>query len=187
MTEYTVQKIDGVEYIILQQGTAIHQIDVGAISSWGVLLGTTDTREILEAILKEGRSSENLIDWEELYSALGNNLDEMSKAGVPVEFSEILLDPELGSPVPGKDKVDRLENARQKVRDDVADAPDGAILLTSKMCDEIREEILSQKPERLEQARLDFIDELSPEYEIRPVAPVQDESSVFQTGGVDEV
>ncbi len=167
MDTYSVQEIAGKSYIILQSADSSFQIDMDAISSWGVLLGLTDKAEIVRSILQESGAELGTVDWSELYNALGENLDAMSLSGVPVEFAEDLLDPSLGSPVPGAEKIEKLERVRNKAKTNLW-AVAGGEQLTDAALSGLVTKIDS---ERVKNGRTDFIDALSPVYELTPNSP----------------
>lgn len=162
MDSYSIQTIAGKDYILLEREDISHQIDMDAMSSWGVLLGITDEAELLKAIVQHASTEGDTVDWGELYDALGENLDAMSASGVPVELAEDLLDPSLGSPVPGPEKTEKLEMARAKAISDLwaeTSPPD----LDETALTALVSEIDSNK---VKTGRTDFIDALAPVYEV---------------------
>lgn len=168
MDSYSVQTIAGKDYILLEREDISHQIDMDAISSWGVLLGITDEAELLKAIVQHASTEGSTVNWGELYDALGENLDAMSASGVPVGLAEDLLDPLLGSPVPGPEKIEKLERVRAKAISDLwseISPPD----LDEAALTALVFEIDSNK---VKVGRTDFIDALAPVYEIAYPPPL---------------
>lgn len=165
--EFRTEAVDDVEYLIGDDGEGnIHQIDLRAIGSWGLLLGLSDPAEIVAAILRHqevpvGPGQPNM--WTPLYDALGDGLDAMSAAGVPPEHMEDLLDPALGSPVPGPEVCGKLEEARARGRQKVAESPEPYGDVSAAVT-----EALAGHCEKITEDRLAFVDKLAPVYEIPP-------------------
>jgi len=163
---YQIQNVSGTNYIMIESGTTIHQIPVPALSSWGLLLGLTDPGEIIKKILTyrelENDSSENI--WGPLYEALNEGLDKMSAAGVPPELMEILLDPEMGSPVPGQETLDKIATTQQESNAIIdACAP---TKITKTEIDNLGTQIKNSFSQDIEKSKLEFIDNLAPRYEL---------------------
>lgn len=188
--DFRIEELGGLPYLVAEStnddGSAhIHQIDMRAISSWGLLLGLTDPGEIAQAILTHKEEpvlpGENNM-WTDLYDSLGQGLDAMSMAGVPPEYMEDLLDPELGAPVPGVELLDVIEEARGKGRDKVKEnKPD------KDMKDELNE-LLSGHEEKIKEIRLEFVDKLAPVHELPPPpAPASVAEAMDMANGVNIV
>lgn len=164
--KYSIQKLGGMDCILLQDGPNVHQIPVDAISTWGVLLGLTDEAEIIQAIVRDADETSGNIDWNGIYDALGENLVATSTSGVPAEYVEDLLDPELGSPIPGLTRVEKLNSARDKAKANLGRCktkPLSAASL-STLVDQIDSEKVKAK-------RVEFIDAITPVIENTPPLP----------------
>jgi hypothetical protein len=164
---YTIQEIDRMKYVIIEEGTTIHQIPLQAVSSWGLLLGLSDPIEILDRILTYQEPSvdsgqENI--WGPLYEALGEGLDKMSAAGVPSELMEFLLDPSLGSPVPGAETLDKISVAQEEANATISSCPTPSI--TAKNLNGLKETLENEFSEDIQASKDEFIDMLAPVYEI---------------------
>jgi hypothetical protein len=162
--ETWTEESEGVEYLIVKSGEVIHQIDLRAISSWGLLLGLTDPAEVVSKILrfKEKRTAKgepNL--WTPLYETLTAGLDEMSQSGVPAEYMEEVLTSD--APVPSTEATDAILAAQQAGRDQIDLDPDEwgdvSAALTS---------VLEPHTEAIAASRVEFVDALAPVYEIPP-------------------
>lgn len=155
---------DGNEVIMFvdDDDKSVHCIPVQAIASWGELLGITDQDEIIETILNfEETPGEN--PWGPLYDALQENLDELSKAGVPAEFMHDLVDPTLPSPIPGPEAQKKLVNVRKAARTKMGKR----MKKKPKKVSEFRQKLHQQldgRATRIEQNRTKFLDENSPRY-----------------------
>lgn len=172
------ETVDGTEYLIAENGNDTHLIDIRAIASWGLLLGMTDPGEIVAAILRfkeEPALPGQPNVWTPLYEALDTGLDALSAAGVPPEHMEDLLDPALGSPVPGPGVCAELEKARGRGRAKVLESPD----VWGDTAAEVAE-ALADKVGVIAEARLAFVDKLAPVYEV-PVseAPQSEPAALF--------
>lgn len=113
--ETSIQSIMGMECIVIETEEGGEIIPLQAIASWGILLGLTDTQEILKAIREHQATPANPgqpNEWTPLYDALQAGLREMAKAGVPTEFMVELLDPTLGAPVPGVEALSNIAAAQ---------------------------------------------------------------------------
>ncbi len=165
----SIQDLYGGKFIIIEEGTATHQIHVDALATWGTLLGIQDPSEVLEVILsfeeKPVRPGEPNV-WTEAYAALKGGLDEMSKAGVPPEHMNALLSPELGAPVPGGERLGVIKTARAVALEAVGEsrrigprtrAAEAAIAA-------LKGRIAVELSEHIETSRTAFLDDLSPEY-----------------------
>jgi hypothetical protein len=168
--EFRTEDVGGTEYLIADNGAGdIHQIDLRAIGSWGLLLGLTDTAEIVSAILrfKEPEAAPGQPNaWTPMFDALNDGLDAMSAAGVPPEHMEDLLDPELGSPVPGPELCGKLQEAQAHGRAKVAESPDDWGDNRQAVA-----ELLAGHEEVIAEERLKLVDRLAPVYEIPPPPP----------------
>lgn len=165
----------------------VHCIPMEAIASWGELLGITDQDEIIETILNfEEHPSEN--PWGPLYDALRENLDELSKAGVPPEFMHDLVDPEMPSPYPGPKAQKKLVNARKAARTQINKRQ----RKNRKAVSEFRQSLhqkLDGKADRVERHRTKFLDDNSPTYliEVRELPAQPDASPAPAPGTVPEL
>lgn len=165
--EFRTEAVGDVEYLIGEDGEGlIHQIDLRAIGSWGLLLGLTDPAEIVAAILRNqeepvGPGQPNM--WTPLYDALGDGLDAMSASGVPPEYMEDLLDPALGAPVPGLEVCEALKEARTKGRDKIMESPEPFGDVSAAVT-----EVLAKHEGKIAEDRLAFVDKLAPVYELPP-------------------
>ncbi len=165
--DYRTESIDGVDYFIADDGEGnIHQIDLRAVGSWGLLLGLTDPAEIVAAILRHQEEpvapgAPNM--WTPMYDALDDGLDAMSQSGVPPELMEDLLDPALGSPVPGAEVLARIEDARSQGRARIDEFPDPLNGDTSAFAG-----LLTDHADKITEERLKFVDALAPVYELPP-------------------
>lgn len=151
--------------VIVMDGPDGHVFPLEAVASWGALLGITDTAQIVAAILSQGEGFREP-DWGALYDKLGAALTPMSAAGVPAYIMPLLLDPEMGSPIPGpeiladlhatqNDGVELL--ARQDVR-----------LSDSAIVSDIAAAIDNDHAGDLSELSVGVFDALSPTYMLPP-------------------
>jgi hypothetical protein len=164
-----IEEIEGDQYLIVQEGDAIHQIDLRAVSSWGLLLGLTDPSEIVRRILRfeekpVGKGKPNL--WTPLYETLGEGLDQMSRAGVPAEYMEDMLDPALGSPIPGTEILDRIAAAQTEAVAAIDADPEKFGDISTDVG-----ALLESHGQQISEMRTAFVDALAPVYEIAPPIP----------------
>lgn len=169
----SIQDLQGMPCIVIETDEGGEVIPLQAIASWGVLLGLTDTQEILKAIREHqatpvdpGQPNE----WTPLYDALQSGLDEMAKAGVPAEFMVELLDPELGAPIPGVEAMASIAAAQSECPMMSVIKPEPVMRVASfAMATEpeidpallsIIETVNSEWSTRIAQDRVDFIDQL---------------------------
>jgi hypothetical protein len=180
--EFRTEAVDDVEYLIGEDGEGlIHQIDLRAIGSWGLLLGLTDTAEIVAAILRNdekpvGPGEPNM--WTPLYETLHEGLDALSASGVPPELMEFLLDPAVDAPVPSIEVCAAIEEARTAGRGKIMEFPEKWGDVSAAVAS-----VLSDREEKIAQDRLAFIDKLAPVYEVPP-EPVPEFADVNVPSGV---
>lgn len=161
---FRLETIDGVEYLIGERGEHLHQIDLRAVSSWGMLLGLSDPVEIVEAILRTedvpaGFGQPNM--WTDLYGAIGDGLDELSQAGVPAEYAEEVI--ESDAPYPSEEVMTRIRNARAATKAKIGKDPDKWGNVRPALA-----AVLAGREEAVAEARVEFVDALAPVYEIPP-------------------
>jgi hypothetical protein len=162
--ESRVEEVDGGQFLIVTDGDRVHQIDLGALSSWGMLLGLTDEAEIVRAILRfqdtPAKPGEPNM-WTPLYDALGRGLDELSRVGVPPEFVEDVMNSD--APFPAPETAALIESARAAGRAAVEAFPDvlGADATTVT-------DALAGHCDKVKAGRVGFVDQLAPVYELPP-------------------
>lgn len=162
--DITVEDIDGVSCLIARSGNDMHQIDLRAISSWGLLLGLTDPVEIVGKILRfkekpVKRGEPNL--WTPLYETLGDGLDQLSRSGVPAEYMEDVLYSD--APLPTQEATDAILAARGGAVAVIDADPD--------VCADVAADIaaaLDPHTDSIAEMRVEFVDQLAPVYEIVP-------------------
>ena len=168
------EEVEGTEYLIAEtEGddgqVMIHQIDLRALSSGGILLGLTDPAEVATKILrfkekKVAKGEPNV--WTPLYDALNEGLDQLSKAGVPAEYMEELLT--MDAPVPTAEATEAIIAAREEGLAIIDEDPD---VVGDAMEDVVA--ALDGHEEKIAEMRLNFVDTLAPVYEIPPALPPQ--------------
>lgn len=167
--ESRVEEVEGSEYLILTDGDKTYQIDLRALSSWGMLLGLTDESEIVGAILRFQDKPSKLGEpnvWTPMFDALGQGLDELSQVGVPPEYVEDVL--ESDAPFPTPETTSMIHEARAKGRQEMESFPDvlgdNASAIT---------EVLVGHCDKIKAGRVEFVDKLAPTYELpAPPEPV---------------
>jgi hypothetical protein len=167
--DFTIQVIEGVEYLIVTRDDRIHQMPMEAIASWGLLLGLTNPSDIVAAILRNRETpvapgEPNM--WTPLYDALDEGLHALAASGVPPEHMPTLLDPELGAPVPGPDILDRMAAAQQESLATINSHPDEWGALSSDLV-----AVLDEKVSVIDDAKVAFLDRISPVYELPQTPP----------------
>lgn len=160
--DFRVENIEGVDCLLFENNGNYHQIDLRAISSWGLLLGLTDTAEIVSAILRFKETpvapgEPNL--WTPLYEALGEGLEQMSQSGVPPEYVEDVLYSD--APVPTPEVSQKIIAAQSAGVSAINACPDEigdvSSLITAALVDH---------ETKIKDARVKFVDKLAPVYEI---------------------
>lgn len=165
--DFSIEQIGPQKFIIIDEGNdSLRQIPLEAIASWGTLLGLTDTEAILNAIVtyqEPADHTENI--WGPLYGALQPCTDEMARAGVPSDTMEVLLDPVLGSPVPGSALLSDLQTARSTSITAIDACPaDHGLDLAS-----VASTIDTDHAPEIESHRASFLDSITPSYTVTQV------------------
>ena len=176
--ESRVEEVEGSEYLILSEGDKMYQIDLRALSSWGMLLGLTDEVEIVGAILrfqdKPVQAGEPNV-WTPMYEALGEGLDELSQAGVPPEYVEDVMNSD--APFPTPETAARIEKAQADGRQKMDEYPD----VLGDDAASVSETLVGHT-DKVKAGRVDFIDKLAPVYELPPT-PVPESADVNLESG----
>lgn len=163
--EYTIEKVAGMECIMIQEGTHLTQIPLDTIGSWGVLLGESDPGVVLERILthqEQGVDPGEPNMWTPLYEGLLPVAESMARAGVPVEFMEVLMDEELGAPVPGRSALRMLSSVRSE---GVAALEEVALELpVDEAMEALKEELRGDLLASVEARRAKFLDHITPKF-----------------------
>lgn len=162
---HTIETLAGNTYVIIHDGSDVIQIPIDAISSWGALLGHTDTGDTLEAILGYTPPEMGEDIWGGLYEAVVDGLDQMSQSGVPPEFAEELLQDD-SSPLPTKKARDKLVKVRGKSEEAILNSPGQRS--KSIDIDAIKADLAENYGQQIKDARVDFIDQLQPVYTVAP-------------------
>lgn len=172
--ESRIEEVEGGQYLIVTDGDKVHQIDLMALSSWGILLGLTDETEIVKAILRfqdtpVPAGQPNV--WTPLFDALGQGLDELSQVGVPADFVEDVMASD--APFPCAETAALIADARAEGRRKMEEFPDvlgaDAAAVT---------EVLAEHVEKVKEGRVKFLDALAPVYELpQPTREVFEQGS----------
>lgn len=182
----SIQDLPGGRFLIIEEGASTHQIHVGALASWGALLGLSDPSEVLEVILSfeekpVGPGEHNA--WTDAYNALGVGLDQMARAGVPPEFMDDLLDPGLGAPVPSSEGLILIESARTQAlaaigeRRKTGPRTHGAEIAITAFKGRIANELTNE----VAASRAIFLSDLAPTYELPAVADTTEQDTTNGT------
>lgn len=160
--DFKVVSVDGTDCLLFENDGSYHQIDLRAISSWGLLLGLTDTAQIVAAILRFKETpvapgEPNL--WTPLYETLGEGLEQMSKAGVPPEYVEDVL--YSNAPVPTPEVAQKIVDAQAAGVATINTCPDELGDISSLITT-----ALTDHETKIKDGRVDFVDKLAPVYQI---------------------
>lgn len=151
--------------VIVMDGSDGHVFPLEAVASWGALLGINDTAQIVAAILSQGEGFREP-DWGDLYEKLGAALQPMSAAGVPAYIMPLLLDPELGSPIPGPEILADL-NSTQNVGVELLARQEPRVS-DSAIVSDIAAAIDGDHAEAMNELSVAVFDALSPTYTLPP-------------------